>query len=1629
MNSCRIFLKKFRVTRLFRALVEAGLIVAGSAGTAGAETVSDFGALRQAIMDSGTSEIVFGNDIVLESRLQGTTAVDRTLRIDGGGHTLGGTHPAFWFADMFSGSVSIENITFDGLKSDKNDKYGQQVPFAPAVYFDMGDWKSEAVLNIGDSVIFQNNESVPDSAGGAVRTVHGIVNIGNNVTFRNNKSGAGGGLYTESFTTIGDNVVFEGNEARRGGALDVIDDYEGYADDPDYLAGRRKVKYVHIGKNARFTNNKAIFDFGGNGGAIEVQSGELVIDDGAVFSGNTSNHTGGALSLANWSPQLAAKATLGTVSFQKNTATYGGAITNDGYLTVNGTASFEENRANASGGAIYNAGDLSLNGTTSFQKNTDANSGGAIFNESDLTLNGAVSFEENSAKGAGGALFNASTTGTTIFAAKARFSKNTANVGGVALNEGKLSFGSEAEFSENAASTDGGAIYNTNVLTFGNGTVFANNTAGGDGGALYNDASASQGTIVSTGHIRFDGSASFTGNRAAGHGGAIYNLYNVTLNPGTGDEILFRGNTDSTGKNAIHMASGSRLDVTGTGTVTFDDSLSFADATPVVKKSGDGTLLFNADMNGFLGTLEIEGGTTRLASDWNIKNAVTVRTGSLELPSFTFAEQEAATHIAGGTLTIAGGTLVTNTEQLFRNALGNSGSAPKTGGLKPSVAEHLSFTSGLITFNDAKYNLQYAGSAAATLGATYDGEQQGTKEITFTGELSAYVDPDPSPGIPQPDPDPVPGPSGTVSIGDLKDNHIDNVVLGNVTITTATDTEPEKGKNLIVGSDHVDNAEFSDAEALPGSIGGRNLNLGTEGSGVAIVGGHYLTLVGGSSDTSLIEAGSDKATPVNVHVGGMVDGRMSSGTLNLGTVAMPSGGVLRGNVQLGENSVLNVRAGEHRITGESPHTASQTVPGITNDGGTLNIAAPATLQATLKQTAGETSVAGTLAASSVELGGGQFNVSGTAKIGQLAQRGGETAISGTAETASLEATDGTIRITGILKADHLASSASTNITVGDTNAAGKLYAASVSLDGGSVFLDPVWQGNDTLEAASHSAMTFSTQGVDGQLTAGRNSLLVLGETSVDRTVNLFNASGLQWGQNGITAALAIQSPQYLDPAKGALMMNGSLASVPVVAPNTVTFGEGSLLMVNAAGLNGQAALTSQGGTLTVAENASLLLGNVTVGDHVITQGFSDNAGVKGWEGDRLSASDRLIELSLDKSSEGTVKVTASTLQAGIALPGIALPNILDQVWNEGRNNTDSSNAGIAFLSRAVDKRYVAGNDTVRTLNGAAQLAVAAGVQASTIQASDTVNRALQDHLSLASTIDQPAAPALHRKGADLWASMLYRDSDSSNIRAGSFSADYKNDFGGLIVGSDYTWQDIGNGSLRAGGALNIGKGDGQSQGDFNSTKNDYNTYGLSAYGNWNRDNANFMADIGYMKGDNELKQSLPAALGGALKADVDTQVWTVGARGEYRFRTAVLDVTPHIGARYLRMKTGAFNTRNHQGTVFHTESDTRNIWQIPVGVTLSRNDVAENGWTVKPKLDVSFIPVAGDRDASTRIHVPGVGASDATTTTIMDSTGWSSSLGLDIMKDRTRFGIRAGYQKSDDARSRGAMLTVGYQFD
>ena len=2307
----------------------------------------NFETLQKAVLDTGIDSIKLGSDIVLSKRLQGTTPVARSLAIDGNGHTISGAYPGLWFKGMDSGTVSIQNIAFDGLKTSSGDRYEGPVSFGPAIFFDMGyfadNWKSTAKLIIGDGVQFRNTESVGDGAGGAVRTAHGIVEIGNNVGFINCTGGSGGGLYSESFTTIGDNVVFEGNKGRRGGALNVVDDYEDYLTDPDYASGARRVKYVHIGKNALFKNNSVeLLGSGGNGGAIEVQSGELSIDDGATFTGNSSKSTGGAIAVCDWSPQLPAKAVLGSAAFTQNSAgSYGGAIINEGDVRFNGPVSFVENTAGKIGGAVCNLNTLNMAAESTFSKNTAgvggglynegiaslgkasfienaaADGGGAIFNVHQLTFadgavfsgnsatdggavyndfsedkdgnavsagslafNGGARFTGNTAGGLGGAIYNtrsitlnpgagqeivfsgntdstgsnaifmgdgsslditgdgkvvfddalssqsatpalkktgsgelllnasmdgflgtasfeggltsiaekwliknlvtiaggklkmpefsfasqdaenavtggklvlaggiletgtgqifsnglnaegdarnpgsvklngdnwifdsgliafddakynltyaqaaalllgASNVGTeasgsgsakeitftgtyvnipnpgplspyyytgnksdaasdgtvggwrdssglpltltdvitvktepgqaseyrflsgvydgsktsdasdtyaclihggdsgvrvtsdgpltiqnwgtglmpyhasvassngeilfgdnvsllnnhsagdatkgggAIFSKKGvafgdnavlsgnstalaiggggygggaifldgkgavRFGKNAVvtdnesyhyggaiySLGSVSMGEGaivrgnttsymggaiavtgalSLGTGSVVEanqaqaggavystgqvsatgttfrknvatsnygggiysaggsivlvgsrmeenkaagggavllagggtasvtdttfaantatnggaffidkngmltttsgeagsdagtlFEGNSATTNGGAVYVQNgtvdlgsgtrlqgnqavkggaiyvlggkdasaKLTFvdtvfgkNNGTyggavyssasvggtvniaasdvVFEGNTATsggavylggsgtsdiaftdavfkenqantGNGGAIYSGISGSlnlaiadssfegnsagyggavfnngqlttSGNVVFSGNratyggavynyftsttdgsLAFNGGARFTGNTAGGLGGAIYNTRSITLNPGAGQEIVFSGNTDSTGSNAIFMGDGSSLDITGDGKVVFDDALSSQSATPALKKTGSGELLLNASMDGFLGTAAFEDGRTEIAQKWLIKNTVTITGGRLKMPAFSFVAQGEGNNVAGGKLILAGGILETGTGQIFINGLNAEGDNKDPGAVKLS-GDNWSFDSGLIAFNDALYNLTYAQAAADSLGANNveAGEGAGStsaKEITFIG--TGYVDPDPDPVPPvEPDPDPVPpvepdptppapepkpdeDRTGKVSVDELNNNHANNIVLGNVTITTGTSSD--SGKDFVVGA----SAKDDKTDSISGSIGGKNIDLGSSGRNISVVGGHYLTLVGGSSDTPLVTAGGN---PVNVHVGGTGEGAF--GVLNLGTPVMDSGGTLSGNIEIAAASTVNVRAGTHVITGEANETTGTAdVAGMNNNGGTINIAEGAHLQSTIRQADGQTNVSGKLTSASVELSGGALNVSGAV------------------DSSSVTASKGDIKVAGTLAADVLTTSSDVQLNIGDQGSAGRVVARQAQLQGGRVFLDPAWKGNDALADASHGVFTFVNNEIDGLLTAGQNSLLVLGDTDIGWALDAFGRSSLQWGQNGVTAALAIRKPQTLNGTLGAVMVDGTKTSAPVLTPNTATFADGSLLLVDGSGLNGAAALTSQGGTLNVDAGAKLLIDNITQGEYAITSGFSVS-NVQGWNGDNLSTPDNLIGLVLGKDADGSMKVQATARRSSDVFRGLSLVNTMDAIWGKGLNDTESGNMGIRFLSRAVNENHLPKADTVHTVDGAAQIAVAGGVQGMAVAAADAPVRAIQDHASL-SHMTTTREGAIRKDGLNLWINALYGAEHARNLGAGSLDGGYNADFGGIVFGGDYAF-----GDFRVGMALNAGSGTARSRGDFNATKNDFDFWGMNLYGSWSRDQFNIVGDLGYSANKNEVKQDLPATMQlGQLRADVDTGVLTAGLRGEYRFETDWADVTPHVGVRYYNLRTDGFTSRIDDHDVFRVGRDTQEIWTFPIGVSFSRDFETSSGWKVKPRADLSVAPAAGDLKAKAKTRVPGVAASDTIKARIMDSVSLDGTLGLEVQKDNISFGLDYGIRASEHKVGHGVNVSFTYKF-
>ncbi len=207
------------------------------------------------------------------------------------------------------------------------------------------------------------------------------------------------------------------------------------------------------------------------------------------------------------------------------------------------------------GGAIYNDGTLTLFDPVSIYSNTATINGGGIYNTISGTLNltddgsnAGLFIQNNTASQNGGGIYNAGTFN---------------------------SVGVEAPSSNTASNGNGGGIYNTGNVTVHNGLLALNTAPNGDGGGIYS---------TGTGVLNFTNY--FVGfNHADGDGGGIYNVDGaLSLNHslirdnvigGTGGGIYNSGGTFDLHNSVIYsntaVITDGGVSISGTNSLTFDD--------------------------------------------------------------------------------------------------------------------------------------------------------------------------------------------------------------------------------------------------------------------------------------------------------------------------------------------------------------------------------------------------------------------------------------------------------------------------------------------------------------------------------------------------------------------------------------------------------------------------------------------------------------------------------------------------------------------------------------------------------------------------------------------------------------------------------------------------------------------------------------------------------------------------------------------------------------------------------------------------------------------------------------------------------------------------------------------------
>lgn len=690
---------------------------------------------------------------------------------------------------------------------------------------------------------------------------------------------------------------------------------------------------------------------------------------------------------------------------------------------------------------------------------------------------------------------------------------------------------------------------------------------------------------------------------------------------------------------------------------------------------------------------------------------------------------------------------------------------------------------------------------------------------------------------------------------------------------------------------------------------------------------------------------------------------VSNGALNLGARATGNtSGTLHGNISVGSDSQMNVVAGHHSVTSGNSEAAIVS--------------------------------------------------SGTVNIYQNAIFDADLALQDEAQ----------LNVQGALNAEHLIAGEDAMITVGSLTAAGSLVVGDADLQGARMFIDPVWKSGATLKDASQVVM--AGREVNGRLTTGQNALLVLGDTSSAAALQYFADSGLRWGKESITAALAIGAPQTLAAGTGGLRIDGSLTSASASRDATVNhaeFGEHSLLMVNASAAAGHGALNATDGTLKVADSAALYIADARANKtYTIANGFSDiQREGQGWQGANLVVN-KLLDATTQENN-GAVTVTTSAKASQVVLPGVAIGNALNSMISSGSNSLASPHASIRLLSTAIEDPKVHNSEVIKTVNSVAQLAIAGGVQSSTLATGMAAAGAIQDRLSATGNGLQAD------KDASVWVQALYGNQRNRDLQASRMTYGYDTDFTGLIVGSDVAYESA-LGAMRSGGAVHGGNGETDSTGDFNATSNDFSFWGVALYQNWASQGANVTADIGYSENRNDLEQRIPAwtNLDGKVKGAVDSQLFTVGITGEYRINTPLVEIVPHAAARFNQLTTRGFDTNgSRRDSLFITDQTRQDIWQFPAGVKFTKAFALDAGWDLRAQADVGVIAAAGDTRTQSRVSAPGIQASDVIAADVVDSTAFNGQLGVKLHKGNMAFGL--GYNITASEHSTGQTIGATYK--
>ena len=626
--------------------------------------------------------------------------------------------------------------------------------------------------------------------------------------------------------------------------------------------------------------------------------------------------------------------------------------------------------------------------------------------------------------------------------------------------------------------------------------------------------------------------------------------------------------------------------------------------------------------------------------------------------------------------------------------------------------------------------------------------------------------------------------------------------------------------------------------------------------------------------------------------------------------------------------------------------------------------------------------------------------------------------------------------------------ATSSLTIGkdkvdnEPSSTATVFAETLMFKAGKIFVDPAYTENASVLAVQEIKAGENKEDVGvlaGGLYVGQNAAFGYGfdEAEFNSVMAKYLVNGKFAdpkvpGATGRANALVLNKPLSVKLGNG-IVVNHSLKDADVqgaITPNSLELGKNAALIITEnAVAGGKAAITFGSGVTDAAGSA--YTATVTADENAVISLVGDfnakSTNIKLFDTVTNGQGVGSLSITKDIKVEALGGLVVGTLSSGAngTLGQLGLSDNAETMAYEGvARPVGDFFLGLADGKYALDKNQVGYDFVITTMNvdggfkvldTAAHAATYAGAQQAAVASVTTMADAMFGRVGAVGVEAASIAATGSQANGGVWLTPMYKsmDSDGFNAEGASYGSDV--DLGGVAFGADTV-----NGNMRFGAVFNIGSGDSEGKGQGNGLKDEFDYYGFGIYSAMGFGNLALVGDASMTVISHDVE-------GLGLRGKADTTAVTMGLTGQYTVATPTVDVTPHLGARFIRLNTDSYDLIGADGAIATTDFDVQNVFSVPLGVTLSKAFVA-GGWSLAPSADLTVAFNTGDTEAKSTTTFTGIGHGINLNTEVLDEVQYGVTLGLGAQYGAFGTSLNVNYTGSSNTDSFGVNAQCRYMF-